>query len=67
MHNKGLPAAAVVTASFEDLGYRMAEHNKIPGLGVIVLPYPLEDAPEDVVRAAARDAYPSLLKALGAA
>jgi hypothetical protein len=63
---KGLPAVAVVTASFEDLAYRMRDHNQHPELDVLVLPYPLEDRPEGEVRQVARDAYPQLLKMLGA-
>ncbi len=63
---KGLPAVAVVTASFEDLAYRMREHNNRPDLRVLVLPYPLEDQAEHYVRHVARQAYPQLLAMLGA-
>jgi hypothetical protein len=63
---KGLPAVAVVTASFEDLAYRMRDHNQHPGLPVLVLPYPLEDQPEERVRSVAREFYPQLLHLLGA-
>jgi hypothetical protein len=66
MIEKGLPAVAVVTASFEDLAYRMREHNKHPELDVLVLPYPLEDKPEVQVREIARRFYPQLLELLGA-
>jgi hypothetical protein len=62
----GLPAVAVVTASFEDLAYRMRDHNKHPDLNVMVLPYPLEDRPDDEVREVARAFYPQLLDMLGA-
>ncbi len=61
-----MPAVAVVTASFEDLAYRMRDHNKHPDLNVMVLPYPLEDRPEDEVRQVARTFYPQLLDMLGA-
>ncbi len=61
----GLPAVAVVTASFADLAVKMAEHNDHPDLPVIVLPYPLEDEPEAVVRDVARRFYPELLEKLG--
>jgi hypothetical protein len=64
--DKGLPAVAVVTASFEDLAYRMRDHNKHPGLPVLVLPYPLEDQPEEQVRSVAQKFYPQLLELLGA-
>ncbi len=57
---------AVVTASFEDLAYRMRDHNKHPGLPVLVLPYPLEDQPEERVRSVSRQFYPRLLEMLGA-
>ena len=57
---------AVVTGSFEDLAYRMREHNKHPDLNILVLPYPLEDQPDDYVREVARGAYPQLLSMLGA-
>jgi hypothetical protein len=66
LQEKGLPAVAVVTASFEDLAYRMREHNQHPELPVLVLPYPLEDQPEDRVRQVARQYYPQLLELLGA-
>ena len=66
LEERGLPAVAVVTGSFEDLAYRMREHNKHPDLNVLVLPYPLEDQAEEFVREAARDAYPQLLSMLGA-
>lgn len=57
---------AVVTGSFEDLAYRMREHNNHPELNVLVLPYPLEERPEEYIREAARAAYPHLLSMLGA-
>jgi hypothetical protein len=66
LEERGLPAVAVVTGSFEDLAYRMREHNNHPELGVLVLPYPLEDRPDDYVREVARAAYPQLLSMLGA-
>jgi hypothetical protein len=66
LEERGLPAVAVVTGSFEDLAYRMREHNNHPELSVLVLPYPLEDRPEGYVRAVARAAYPELLSMLGA-
>jgi hypothetical protein len=66
IEEKGLPAVAVVTGSFEDLAYRMREHNKHPDLNVLILPYPLDDKPEDHVRQVAREYYPQLLKMLGA-
>jgi hypothetical protein len=66
IEERGIPAVAVVTQSFEDLAYRMREHNNRPGLPVLVLPYPLDDQPEDQVRAVARQFYPRLLDLLGA-
>jgi hypothetical protein len=66
LEERGLPAVAVVTGSFEDLAYRMREHNKHPDLNVLVLPYPLEDQADDYVRDVARGAYPHLLSMLGA-
>jgi len=66
IEEKGLPAVAVVTGSFEDLAYRMREHNNHPDLNVLVLPYPLEDKAEDHLRQVAREYYPQLLKMLGA-
>lgn len=66
IEERGLPAVAVVTGSFEDLAYRMREHNGHPELNVLVLPYPLEDRPEEEVRQVARDFYPRLLELLGA-
>jgi len=66
IEDQGKPAVAVVTASFEDLAYRMRDHNRHPDLNVMVLPYPLEDKPEAYVRAVAREFYPQLLDMLGA-
>lgn len=64
---QGKPAVVVVTASFADLAVRMAEHNEVPDLPILVLPYPLEDEPEEHVRQVARRAYPELLDKLGVA
>jgi hypothetical protein len=66
LEERGLPAVAVVTGSFEDLAYRMREHNNHPDLNVLVLPYPLEDQSDAYVRKVARSAYPQLLSMLGA-
>ena len=66
IEERGKPAVAIVTGSFEDLAYRMADHNKHPKLNVLVLPYPLEERPEDEVRDVARQFYPKLLSMLGA-
>jgi hypothetical protein len=65
IEDRGLPAVAVVTQSFEDLAYRMRDHNRHPNLNVMVLPYPLEDKPEDHVRQVARDFFPQLLDMFG--
>ena len=66
LEEQGKPAVAIVTGSFEDLAYRMADHNKHPNLNVLVLPYPLEERPEEEVRQVAREYYPKLLTMLGA-
>lgn len=62
---QGKPAVAVVTASFAELATRMSDHNGVPDLPVIVLPYPLEGEPDDDVRHIARRAYPELLEKMG--
>jgi hypothetical protein len=62
---QGKPAVVVVTASFAELAQRLADHNRMPELPVIVLPYPLEDEPEAYVRQVARLAYPELLDKMG--
>jgi hypothetical protein len=62
---QGKPAVAVVTASFAELAVRMADHNGVPDLPVIVLPYPLEGEPDDDVRYVARRTYPELLEKMG--
>jgi hypothetical protein len=67
LEERGMPAVAIVTGSFEDLAYRMADHNKHPNLHVLVLPYPLEERPENEVRQVAREFYPQLLAMLGVA
>jgi hypothetical protein len=63
----GKTAVAVVTAEFEVLAHTMAANAGRPGLRVHVLPYPLESRPEDEVRAIAREHWPRVLQALGAA
>jgi hypothetical protein len=63
---RGLPTAAVATAHFEPLARLLARDGGHPGMRVAVLPYPYDTLPEDDVRAAARDAFPRLLEALGA-
>jgi hypothetical protein len=62
---QGKPAVAVVTASFAELALRLADHNRMPDLPVVVLPYPLEHEPEEYVRQVARRAYPELLDKMG--
>jgi hypothetical protein len=62
---RGLPAVAVVTASFADLASKMADHNEHPELPILVLPYPLEDKPEDEVREIGRRFFPEMLDLLG--
>lgn len=62
---QGKPGVVVVTESFAELALRLADHNQIPDLPVIVLPYPLEDEPEAYVRQVARRAYPELLDKMG--
>jgi len=66
LEKRGLPAVAIVTESFADLATQMAQHNQRPDLNVLVLPYPLDDRPEDEIRAVAREYYPHLLSMLGA-
>ena len=66
LEKRGLPAVAIVTESFADLARQMADHNQRPGLNVLVLPYPLDDLPEEEIRDVAREYYPRLLKMLGA-
>ena len=43
----------------------MAQHNQRPDLNVLVLPYPLDDRPEDG-SARSPAVYPDLLSMLGA-
>ena len=66
IEERGKPAVAIVTGSFEDLAYRMADHNRHPNLNVLVLPYPLEERPAEEVRQVAQEFYPKLLAMLGA-
>jgi hypothetical protein len=56
----------VVTEEFEALAHTMSANAGRAGLRVLVLPYPLEQRPEDEVRAIARSHWPALLDALGA-
>jgi hypothetical protein len=62
---RGVPAVAILTAAFADLGARMAAHNERPDLKIIVMPYPIEDKPEEEVREIARVFYPQVLATLG--
>jgi hypothetical protein len=63
--DKGLPAVAVCTEQFEPLAHMLATRDGRGNLPMTVLPFPLETRPESEVRDIARQAYPSLLEALG--
>jgi hypothetical protein len=63
---RGKTAVAVVTSEFEVLAHTMASNAGRPGLRVHVLPYPLETASDDDVRAIARLHWPLVLDTLGA-
>jgi hypothetical protein len=62
----GLPTVLVATAQFEDLARTIARTSGRPGLRLLVLPYPYDTLPVDVIRAHARAAFPDLLQTLGA-
>jgi Fe-S cluster biogenesis protein NfuA len=64
--NNGLPSAVVVSEQFVTLATALSADYGRPNLHRIVLPGFLNTLPEQVVREAARDAFPTLLSALGA-
>jgi hypothetical protein len=55
----------VVTEEFEYLAHQMASHLAHPSLRVLVLPYPLEGLPHEVLVAVAIESYPKLLGLIG--
>lgn len=63
---RSYPTVVVVTTPFESSARCLAEHWGNPALNVLVLPYPLEQQPEEYIRQVARDFYPKLLELLGA-
>lgn len=65
--NRGLPSIVAVTEHFVGLARTLASDAGRPGLRLLQLDSSLNVLPEDQVRAAARDAFPRLLDALGAA
>lgn len=56
----------MVTEEFAPIAERLATIEGAPALARLVLPYPFEGLPVDVVRAHARDAFPELVALLGA-
>jgi hypothetical protein len=64
--NRGLPTVVAVTEHFVGLARTLATDAGRPGLRLLQLDSSLNVLPEDQVRAAARDAFPRLLDALGA-
>lgn len=64
--NSGLPAVVGVTEEFTLLAQTLATDRGRPGLRQIVLPHSLQTLPEEQVRKAAVDAWPTLLETLGA-
>jgi len=57
----------VVTAEFEKFATQIATHHGHPSLRRLVLPYPLEGRAEQELQEIASDAYPTLLRLVGAA
>lgn len=61
-----LPTVTVVTEQFQQLAQVLAEDGGRPGLRVLALPHPLSQRPADEVRRIALDAFPQVLRVLGA-
>lgn len=61
----GIPAAAVVTGNFEELGRNLARRGGRSGLRLHVLPYPLNERLEADVRQIALEHFPLALRTLG--
>ena len=55
----------VVTEEFAPIAAQLAAHEGVPRLPRLVLPYPFEGLPADVLDAHARAACPQLLELLG--
>ncbi|NDJ88010.1 hypothetical protein DQP56_04455 [Mycolicibacter senuensis] len=64
--HRGIPTVVAVTEHFVGLAATLATDAGRPGLRLLQLDSSLNVLPEDQVRAAARDAFPRLLDALGA-
>lgn len=62
----GIPTTAVVTAQFTALADTLAGHYGRPGLRRQVLPFPLQNRPDNEVRDIAVEYFPALLETLGA-
>jgi Fe-S cluster biogenesis protein NfuA len=63
---RGMPTVAVATAHFEPLARSLAADAALPGLRLMVLPYPYDTLPEDEVRRHARAGFARLLEVMGA-
>ena len=61
----GKAAVAVVTSEFEALARGMAANAGFEALRLHVLPYPLDDRPEEEVREIARRHFRPLMRTLG--
>ena len=60
----GKPAVTLVAAFYEALFVETAAAEGIPGLKRVVLPFPIEGLPDDVVRRAGREAFDAVAAAL---
>lgn len=64
LERRGIPAVAVATAFYSDLLRETILWDAIPQLRRVILPYPLEGAPEEFVRAVGRSAATPIITAL---
>lgn len=58
---RGIPTVTLFTAAFEGLSTAVAMGHSVPGLARVILPHPLNDRPEDFIRAAAGDRFESIV------
>lgn len=58
---QGIPTVTLFTEAFEGLSQAVAMGHSVPGLARVILPHPLNDRPEDVIRAVATERFDAIV------
>ena len=66
VEERAKPSVVVVTEEFTRIASQLSRVRGHAGLRTLVLPFPLEGLPDEEVRGIAEDAYPQLVRLLGA-